>query len=310
MKFSQAPSSVLMVRPSSFGFNPQTAVTNAFQYDQTESPSEVSRKALVEFDRMVDTLKSHDVEVMVVDDPAEPQKPDAVFPNNWISFHDDGSVILYPMMTENRRLERAIPVIDVLKSKFKVKQIVDFSDYEMKNQFLEGTGSVVFDYQNRIAYACRSARTHEVVLQVLCEKTGFKPVVFDAVDETGQPIYHTNVLMCVGTRFAVVCLDAIKRDEEQEIILAELARTNHQVVSISYEQLRSFAGNMIEVQTKPGELVVLISERAFHSLLPGQMDAISKHAKLIPLSINTIEQYGGGSVRCMVAGIFLPAINI
>ncbi len=308
MKFSQAPSSVLMVRPSSFGFNPQTAVTNAFQIEQTESSLYVSRKALDEFNLMVDTLIGHDVEVIVVDDTAEPHKPDAIFPNNWISFHEDGTVILYPMLAENRRLERAIPVIETLKSKFRIEQVFALSSYEKKNEFLEGTGSVVFDYQNKIAYASRSARTHETVLLELCKKMDFKPVLFDAVDEAGQPIYHTNVLMCVGNKFAVICLDAIKKDEDQEILLQSFSNTQHQVVAISYEQLRLFAGNMLEVLTKSGEPIVLISEKAFHSLLPGQLDAISKHAELIPLSIDTIEQYGGGSVRCMVAGIFLPRI--
>jgi len=308
MKFSQAPSSVLMVRPSSFGFNPQTAVTNAFQIEQTESSLYVSRKAVDEFNLMVDTLIGHDVEVIVVDDTAEPHKPDAIFPNNWISFHEDGTVILYPMLAENRRLERAIPVIETLKSKFRIEQVFALSSYEKKNEFLEGTGSVVFDYQNKIAYASRSARTHETVLLELCKKMDFKPVLFDAVDEAGQPIYHTNVLMCVGNKFAVICLDAIKKDEDQEILLQSFSNTQHQVVAISYEQLRLFAGNMLEVLTKSGEPIVLISEKAFHSLLPGQLDAISKHAELIPLSIDTIEQYGGGSVRCMVAGIFLPRI--
>ncbi len=308
MKFSQAPSSVLMVRPSSFGFNPQTAITNAFQIEQTESLLEVSRKALDEFNTMVDILIAHDVDVIVVDDAADPHKPDAIFPNNWISFHEDGTVILYPMLAENRRLERTIPVIEILKSKFQVSQTVDLSGFEIENQFLEGTGSVVFDYPNRIAYASRSARTHEPILKELCKKINFKPVLFDAVDEADQPIYHTNVLMCIGSKFAVICLDAIKKDEDQEILLQSFADTHHQVVAISYEQLRLFAGNMIEVRTKSDESVILVSEKAFLSLLPGQLDAISKHAELIPVSISTIEQYGGGSVRCMVAGIFLPRI--
>ncbi len=308
MKLSQAPSSVLMVRPASFGFNSQTSFTNAFQQDRnTEKALTVSAKALAEFTTMVDTLTAHDVDVIVVEDTMDAHKPDAIFPNNWISFHDDGKIILYPMMAQNRRLERAIPVIDHIKSKFKVSEILDFSDYEKKNQFLEGTGSVVFDYQNQIAYACRSPRTHEPVFIDLCKRLRFKPILFDAVDETSQPIYHTNVLMCIATNFAVVCLDAIKKDEDQEILLQMLHETQHTVVAISYQQMRSFAGNMIEVLTRSDEHVVLISEKAFHSLLPGQLNVISRHAEPIPLSIGTIEQYGGGSVRCMVAGIFNKA---
>ena len=304
MKFLQAPSSVLMVRPASFGFNLQTAATNAFQTPETESQQEIKRKAIEEFDRMVDILSSNDVDVIVADDSAEPQKPDAVFPNNWISFHADGSVVLYPMMAENRRLERAIPVIDTLKSKFQLEKIIDLSGYEKNNQFLEGTGSVVFDYPNKIAYASRSARTHEVVLKDLCAKLNFKAILFDASDESGQPIYHTNVLMCVGTKFAVVCLDAIKNEEDQEVLLQSFSDTGHQVVAISYEQLRLFAGNMMEVLSRSGEPLVLLSEKAFTSLLPGQIHAISKHAEPIPIPIPTIEHFGGGSVRCMVAGIF------
>jgi hypothetical protein len=309
MKLSQAPSSVLMVRPSSFGFNPQTAITNAFQQNESESALNVARKALDEFNRMVDTLIAHDIDVIVVDDPNDQIRPDAIFPNNWISFHEDGTVILYPMLAENRRLERTIPVIENIKSKFQVTQVIDFSGYESKNQFLEGTGSVVFDYPNKVAYASRSARTNEEVLINLCKKIGFEPIVFDAVDENGQPIYHTNVLMCVGVNFAVVCLDAIKGEEDQEKLLQKLSDTNHKVVAISYEQMRAFAGNMIEVQTKSGEPVVLISEKAFNSLLPGQLDAISRHAEPIPLSIHTIEQFGGGSVRCMVAAVFNKKMN-
>ncbi len=265
---------------------------------------EVSGKALDEFNRMVDSLIAHDIEVIVAEDTVDPAKPDAVFPNNWISFHEDGTVILYPMLAENRRLERTIPVLDILKQKFKIERVVDLSTYENVNQFLEGTGSVVFDYENKIAYANRSARTHELVLNELCKKLDFRPVLFDAVDEAGQPIYHTNVLMCVGSKFVVVCLDAIKKDEDQEILLRSFSDTHHQVIAISYEQVRLFAGNMIEVVTKSNEPVVLISEKAFLSLLPGQLNAITKYAELIPLSIHTIEQYGGGSVRCMVAGIF------
>lgn len=304
MKFQQAPSSVLMVRPSAFGFNPQTAITNAFQRNKTELASNISEKALDEFNRMVDTLIAHDIDVMVVDDTPDPVKPDAIFPNNWISFHADGKAVLYPMLAENRRIERFNPVLEHIRAKFQVKEVIDLSNYEKHNLFLEGTGSVVFDYQNNIAYASRSARTNETVLHDLCKKIEYTPILFDAVDESGQPIYHTNVLMCVGTSFAVVCLDAIKKDEDQELVLQYLMDTNHKVVSISYEQMRSFAGNMIEVLTKSGEPAVLISQQAFDSMLPGQLDVISKNAEPIPLAIHTIEQYGGGSVRCMVAGVF------
>jgi len=304
MKFSQAPSSVLMIRPASFGFNTQTAPTNAFQLPEVESSEDIQHKALDEFNRMVDTLLSNDVDVIVVDDTLGPRKPDAVFPNNWISFHHDGKIVLYPMMAENRSLERNNPVIETLQSKFKFDEKIDLSKYERDSQFLEGTGSVVFDYVNRIAYASRSARTHEAFFQDLCKRLNFKPILFDAVDESEQPIYHTNVLMCIGTKFAIICLDAIKSDEDQEILLQSFSDTGHQVVAISYEQLRLFAGNMMEVNSRSGEPLVLMSEKAFTSLLPGQLNALSKYAEPIAISIPTIEQFGGGSVRCMVAGIF------
>jgi hypothetical protein len=306
MKFSQAPSAILMVRPAAFGFNTQTASSNAFQDSNLDPQVDISRMALAEFDRMVDTLRAHDVEVIVISDTALPEKPDAVFPNNWISFHSNGQVCLYPMLAPNRRLERMLPVLDAVKEKFEINTIADFTVHEKEDRFLEGTGSVVFDYQHKIAYACRSSRTHEEVLGEVCQALGFRTIIFDAVDEAGQPIYHTNVLMCVGKHFAVLCLDAIKREEDQETLLSLMAETNHQVVAISYPQLRAFAGNMIEVVTQSGEPLVLLSESAFTSLLPGQIQAINKHAEMLPLSIQTIEKYGGGSVRCMVAGIFCP----
>lgn len=303
---TQAPSSIFMVRPAAFGFNTQTAESNAFQVDDTDDSTSVQQKALQEFDRMVDLLRSHDIDVHVVDDTPVPVKPDAVFPNNWVSFHEDGRVILYPMLAENRRLERRATVVETLTESFEVSEVVDWSGEELSNHFLEGTGSVVFDYVNKLAYANRSPRTNEQLVNKLCALVKYKPIVFDAVDEKGTPIYHTNVLMCIGSKFAVLCLDAIPGDDDQEKILSAFAQTQHKVVAISYAQMNAFAGNMIEVASKNGESFVLLSEQAFHSLLPGQVDAISRFAEMIPISIPTIEKFGGGSVRCMVAGIFNP----
>lgn len=308
MKFSQAPSTILMVRPASFGYNQQTAGTNAFQQDLTLDQQEVQKFALDEFDRMVDTLLAHDVDVRVVEDSVHPEKPDAIFPNNWISFHQDGRVVLYPMLAENRRLERNVELVESLKNDFKVNEVIDLSMYESQGKYLEGTGSIIFDYVHKIAYANRSARTDEIVFNDICKKLGFTPILFNAVDESGLPIYHTNVLMCVGTKFAIVCLDAIRDDYDQEVLLDSLSKTGHQVIAISYAQMQAFAGNMIEVKTKSGEAIVLLSEAAFNSLLPGQLQGINKHAEVLPLSIPTIERFGGGSVRCMVAGIFLPKL--
>ena len=304
MKSSQAPSAVLMIRPRSFGFNSQTASTNAFQNSMKGDEETIGKTALQEFDTMVDVLRSNDIDVIVVEDTDQPEKPDAIFPNNWISFHPDGSVVLYPMLAENRRAERNIPVLKELEGHYIIRQTIDLTAFEKENKFLEGTGSIVFDYVNKIAYASRSARTDENVLKDVCQKLGYKPVVFNAVDETGQAIYHTNVLMCVGSKFAVICLDAIPQEDDQENLLESFSTTGHKVIAISYDQMKLFAGNMIEVLSKSGEPFVLLSGKAFYSLLPGQLDALSKFAEPIPLKIPTIEQYGGGSVRCMVAGIF------
>jgi hypothetical protein len=305
MKSSQAAPAVLMIRPRAFGFNNQTASSNAFQ-SNPGTDSDISSTALHEFDAMVDMLRSNDIEVVVVEDTDHPKKPDAVFPNNWVSFHENGSVVLYPMLAENRRAERNIPVLQEVGKSYTIQQTIDLSAFEKENKFLEGTGSIVFDYVNKIAYASRSARTHEDVLNRLCEKLDFRSIVFNAVDEGGQDIYHTNVLMCIGTKFAVICLDAIRQDDDQEKVLESFSQTGHKVIAISYEQMKLFAGNMMEVMSRSGEPVVLLSEKAFYSLLPGQLDALSKFAEPLPLKIPTIEQYGGGSVRCMVAGIFNP----
>jgi hypothetical protein len=303
---TQAPTSIFMVRPAAFGFNAQTAESNVFQINEMDDSGAVHQQALREFDRMVDLLRSHDIDVHVVDDTPVPVKPDAVFPNNWLSFHENGRVMLYPMLAENRRLERRATVVEALAESFEVTEITDWSGEERNNQFLEGTGSVVFDYVNQIAYANRSPRTNEQLVNKLCALMGYKPIVFDAVDGEGRPIYHTNVLMCIGSRFAVVCLDAIHKDEDQERILTSLAATRHTVIAISLAQMKAFAGNMIEVANRNGESFVLLSRQAFHSLLPGQVHAISRFVDMLPIPIPTIEKFGGGSVRCMVAGVFNP----
>ena len=302
----QKPSALLMVRPAAFGFNPETAETNAFMMRDQANIAEVLQRAQAEFDAMVDLLLAHQIEVHVIDDTLVPIKPDAIFPNNWVSFHEDGRVILYPMQAANRRLERRIDVLDWLRKLFVITEVLDESPFEIEEKYLEGTGSLVFDHVNRVAFACRSSRTDETLVDRICTLLQYQPVVFDAVDEEGRPIYHTNVVMCVGTRFAVVCLDAIHREADQDAVLDQFVRSGHRVVAISYAQMRAFAGNMIEVADQDGQPYVLMSQTAMASLLPGQVDALSKEAELLPLAVPTIERYGGGSVRCMVAGIHLP----
>jgi hypothetical protein len=305
----QSPASVFLVRPVSFGFNPETALSNAFQQQPTGITEEIRLRAINEFDQMVNLLQLHDIDVRIFEDTPQPAKPDAQFPNNWISFHEDGKVVLYPMMAANRRFERRADIIEEIRKDFRISSVVDFSDEEEKGRYLEGTGSLVFDYVNKIAYANRSPRTDEQLVEKVCKELGYRPVVFDAVDEYGKPIYHTNVLMGIGSNFVVICLDVIHGDEDQEKLLTSFSDTAHKVVAISYTQMSAFAGNIIEVRTRTGEPVVLISDQALTSLLPGQVDAISRHAELIPISIPTIEKFGGGSVRCMIAGNFLPAYN-
>jgi hypothetical protein len=305
MKFQQQPHTVLMIRPKRFAFNSETANSNAFQSDGNTQTD----LALHEFEKMVDLLRAHEVAVEVFDDTPDPAKPDAIFPNNWISFHEDGKVILYPMMAANRRLERRKDIIEHLKNKFLVQSIEDLSSEENNNAFLEGTGSIVFDHVNSMAYACRSPRTSESVFKQLCKIINYKGILFDALDESGKPIYHTNVMMSVGEKFVIVCLDSIHNDADQEIILESFAETGRKVISISYDQMRAFAGNILEVKSQADENLVLISETALRSLLPGQVNAITQYAELLPISIPTIERTGGGGVRCMVAGIHLPRVK-
>lgn len=310
MVTEQAPRNLLMIRPAAFGFNPETADSNAFQQGVHNDPEVIQLKALNEFNRMVDLLEAHEIDVQVFNDTATPPKPDVLFPNNWVTFHENGKVILYPMMAENRRAERRLDILEQLKTQFLITEIIDLSGEENNGRFLEGTGSLVLDYVNRIAYACRSPRTNEELVRKLCGLITYKPIVFDAVDPQGLPVYHTNVMMCIGSRFAVVCLDAIQAEADQDLILDNLAETGHKVVAISYEQMKAFGGNMLEVRSRNGEPFVVLSAKAFHSLLPGQIDAISRYSEMLPIPVETIETSGGGSVRCMVAGIYLPDLRV
>ncbi|MBX2912808.1 MAG: arginine deiminase-related protein [Cyclobacteriaceae bacterium] len=305
MVFSQVPHTILMVRPASFGYNPETAASNAFQVKSADEGI-VQGKALEEFDRAVDTLIAHGVCVRVIEDTPQPVTTDAIFPNNWITLHEDGRIILYPMMAPSRRLERRQDLVRQLSEEYKVTEVVDLSGAEQEGKFLEGTGSIVFDHPHKIAYACRSERTNEGLFVSLCRRLGYKPIVFHAVDESGRAIYHTNVMMWVGESVAGVCLDAIHSDADQELVLGQLALTGKKVIALGYGQMNSFAGNMFEVRNADNERFLLMSGTAYHSLLPGQLQEIGKHLVPLPLDIPTIEGSGGGSIRCMVAGIHLP----
>lgn len=304
--FLQQPHSLLLVRPACFGFNTQTSSSNAFQFQGEASRSLIQKMALAEFDQLIDDFNSKGILNLIVEDTPVPEKPDAIFPNNWFTTHEDGKLILYPMLADNRRLERRSDIIDLLKDKFTVNQVIDLSPEESNGRILEGTGSIIFDHANRIAYACRSSRTNEPLFTEVCSQLKYEPIVFDAIDENKKPIYHTNVMLWIGEKTVGICLDSIQQEDDQEKILSSFERTHHKVVAISYQQMRSFAGNMLEVKDKRGDRYLAMSTTALGSLLPGQLNEVSRYAEPLPVSISTIEKYGGGGIRCMLAGIHLP----
>lgn len=300
----QTTSHLLMIRPVDFKFNEQTASDNKFQIagEQTD----VQQKALAEFDGFVNILRENGVDVTVVNDTLEPETPDSIFPNNWVSFHDDGSVFLYPMHSPNRRLERRKDIIDELGKRFEVNHLNDLSFFEQQHLFLEGTGSMVLDRTNKIAYACLSIRTNKEVLDNFAMLTGYKTVAFQAVDANNFPIYHTNVMMCVGEKFTVVCLDSIKSTEDKITILESFKATKKTVIDISFEQMNHFAGNMLEVHNHQGESLLIMSQQALKALHGTQITKLETFSRIITAPLYTIEQNGGGSARCMLAEMHLP----
>lgn len=302
---SQSTSYILMISPVNFGFNEETAESNAFQ-NRAADKNGVQEKALNEFNRMVNTLRHNGVDVTVIEDTPQPYTPDSIFPNNWVSFHNDGSVFLYPMQAENRRLERREDIITDIENKFKVAHVVDLSRFESEHKFLEGTGSMVLDRDNKIAYACLSPRTDKEVLNLFCEQAGYTAVSFDAADEKGKAIYHTNVLMCIGSDFAVICLDSIPNPHERLLVSDSLRSTKKEIIDISFAQMNQFAGNMLEVNSKVGETLIVMSQNAYNALTDEQRAKLEQFGKLVYADINTIETNGGGSARCMMAEVHLP----
>lgn len=297
---------ILLVKPAHFTFNKETAGSNAFQNTLNESEENIKQKVLEEFNNAVSILQSNRVNVLVVEDTPLPVKPDAIFPNNWASFHEDGTVVLYPMYAPNRRLERRQDIIDLVKEKFDVKKVIDFSSYENQHTFLEGTGSIVFDHVNKKAYACLSPRTDEMLFRELCRQLNYRPICFIATDATGKQIYHTNVMMCVAEKFAVICLDSIADKNEKEMVIHSFAASNHELIAITFEQMNSFAGNMLELRDTSGKHLLAMSQSAFDSLTASQKKQLEKYSEPVPLPIHTIETIGGGSARCMIAEVFLP----
>lgn len=297
-----------MIRPARFESNPLTAQSNRFQGKIDLAPEEQHAAALSEFDGLVDALRGAGIDVVVVDDTPEPHRPDSIFPNNWISLHADGRLVLYPMEAENRRTERRTDIIEHLHDELGllVTEIVDLTAHENSGHYLEGTGSMVLDRSNRIAYACLSSRTHLDPLGDFAQRMNYEVVTFDAVDRDDVPIYHTNVLMNVGEKLAVICDAAIPRQDQRAAVLAQLQETGHEVISLSYAQLEAFAGNMLELRNDQGERVVAMSQRAYESLDEEQLDKLGANGRIVSVPINTIEMSAGGSVRCMLAEVHLP----
>lgn len=302
-----------MVRPAAFGYNPETAATNRFQRQPSAAAAAAAADARRELDAFAGALIGDGVRVCVVEDTAEPPKPDAVFPNNWVSFHEDGTVVLYPLQAQSRRPERRPEIVDEVADRvgFKVARIVDLTSHEMQGRYLEGTGSLVLDHIERTAYACISPRTHAGVVQEWARELAYEPIVFNALDRTGVPIYHTNVLLCIGERAAVVGAEAIAAADRGRV-LERLRATGREVIEVDHAQIERFAGNMLELGTWDEAMgdcrVLVMSETARHAL-PAEMFARLSACtdEVLAVPIPTIERLGGGSVRCMLAEVFLPA---
>lgn len=307
-KEPQIASAVMMIRPARFQSNPQTAESNRFQGRTDASPAVQHRAALAEFEALKTALEQGGVRVCAFDDTPEPHTPDAIFPNNWVSFHADGTVVLYPMEAENRRTERRRDIVEALAAQhgFYVREVIDLSPHEKNGHFLEGTGSMVLDRANRIAYACVSSRTHLEALGDFAQQLDYDVVAFDAVDAGGAPIYHTNVLMNIGERLAVICAEAIPREEQRSAVLQRLTGTGHEVVTLSFPQLEAFAGNMLELRSAGGRRITAMSDVARRSLTPEQLKTLQQNGTVISAPIDNIERSAGGSVRCMLAEIHLP----
>ncbi|MFA0963296.1 citrulline utilization hydrolase CtlX [Roseivirga sp. BDSF3-8] len=303
---AQLPHALVMIRPRSFGSNPQTIGSNTYQQtDEGLAEEEMNEQARKEYDDMVAALKKADITVLSFDDRTDPVCPDAIFPNNWFSTHPDGTLALYPMMAKNRRTERRQDIVDYLEAHYELKQVVNFAPFEKGSRFLEGTGSMVFDHTHGIAYACRSPRTQQEVFYKACETLGYKGILFEARDEGGRLIYHTNVMMWIGSNIAALCLEAIPEKQRNEV-LTSLEASGREILLLTQKQVNSFAGNMLEVSDPEGSPHVVMSAAAWASLDSKQQELIKSQAHPLPLSLDHIEKYSGGSARCMMAGIHLP----
>jgi hypothetical protein len=303
----QSTNSVLMIRPGRFYLNPETAADNAFQRDANYGSDALTLLARQEFDAAVQTLRAAGVNVHVFEDTADPEKPDAVFPNNWISTHHNGRIALFPMYSALRRRERRQDIVEELGKQYRVSKVIDYSAFEEEGCCLEGTGSLVLDHVNKIAYVSLSNRSNPKVIRRFADDFKYEPVTFSSIGPNGQPIYHTNVMMCIGTAFAMVGLEMIPNKAEREAVRAHLEKTGKEIVELSADQIANFAGNAIELHDKNGEKVLVLSSRAARALAEDQRETLARYARLVPLELPTIE-LGGGSARCMIATIHLPQL--
>src|SRR5438874_493339 len=304
---AQSTSSVLMIRPGRFYPNPETAADNAFQHTRHLGSDALTLMARKEFDAAVQTLRAAGVNVHVFEDTAVPEKPDAVFPNNWISTHADGRVTLFPMYSALRRRERRQDIVDELRRAYRVTDVIDYSNFEEKGRCLEGTGSLVLDHVNRLAYVSLSKRSDPKVVRRFADDFGYEPVTFTSVGLDGQPVYHTNVMMCVGTEFALVGLSMIANQTERELVRVHVEASGKDIVELEPGQVANFAGNAIELHDGEGQKLLVLSARAIPTLTEEQRARLTRYARLVPLNLPTIEM-GGGSARCMIATIHLPSI--
>lgn len=300
----QCAKNIIIIKPKNFGYNTETAYSNAFQ--QNIVLKNINSKAIAEFEAFTTQLSLNYIEFLSFEDTNLPIKPDAVFPNNWCSLHHNGTVILYPMQAKNRQAEKRIDIIQQLKNTFHIHQIIDLSNHQYDGKFLEGTGSIVFNHDAKIAYACISSRTDKDLLLTVCKQLNYTPIYFTAVDDTLKPIYHTNVLMSIGKGVVVLCKDVIKNDTEKKQLLQSFKNSNIEVVTISLPQMKNFAGNMLMLENSFSKKLMALSFTAYTSLLTMQIKTLEKYCQLMPISIPTIETIGGGSIRCMIAENFLP----
>lgn len=291
-----------MVRPASFAYNTQTSDNNYFQHSTDQTT--VNAQAIEEFDRYVQMLRNNQIEVVVIQDTLEPHTPDSIFPNNWFSTHKTGELVLYPMYAPNRREERKEAVLNYLNTKYRPTRIINLSHWETKGEFLEGTGSMILDHSQKIVYACRSLRTSEKVLKDFCTQMNFNYLLFDGIDKGGNPIYHTNVMMSIGEKMAIVCLDAIPKSTDKKKVVSKLQHAGKEIVEISHDQMNRFAGNILEVRNLKNKSIMIMSQSARDAFNNPQIKQIEKYSSILSLPIDIIESNGGGSARCMIAEIF------